>query len=109
MRSIVHPVAVMGRGVAGGEQRPQFDRADAQGLSLPQSDVSTRQPVQGRSADSAAGEALELERASQMIGVNVGLDGAGERQPQVSQNLKVTLDGIDHRIDDRARAGVWTS
>ncbi|CDH43214.1 hypothetical protein BN874_110016 [Candidatus Contendobacter odensis Run_B_J11] len=108
MSSIVHPVAMVSRSMSGRKQRPQLDMAEVKALTLAQADVGAGQLIHRRPADLASGQALELERAAQMIGMNMRVQGIAQGQPQALQHLQIPLGSVNHRINDRARAGVRT-
>ncbi|MEK8090758.1 hypothetical protein [Thermithiobacillus plumbiphilus] len=48
---------------------------------------------------------LELARRGQVVGVDVGVQGIGEFQPQFLQNQQVSLQRIEYRIQQHGLPG----
>jgi hypothetical protein len=80
------------------------DRIDAHVAHLPRHRVDDAmvdawQPLHRRRSNAAADALLQVERRRDVVGVDVRVQGAGEREPQVVQHLQVRLDPVDDRVD----------
>ena len=80
--------------------------ADPQRLVLGHADIGAGQVVDGGVDDLAAGEAAKPAGRGDVVGVDVGVQGAGERQLQLLQHRQVAFDRLDDRIEEHGLPGL---
>ena len=97
---------VMGVGMPRREQRVDFQGANAECLPFADADVPALQVVHRGAGDLAVGDRLELERPAHVVGVDVRLQGMGELQVHLVQDVKVAVRRLHHRVDQHGLAGL---
>ena len=102
--SAVDQIGMMIVGVPGRVERADFDRPDEDRVTLPHRHIDmVRAALLGKSA-LAARPLAQPRCARDMVGVDVRLDRAFQRQPQGREKLQVAFDGLEHRVDQRGLA-----
>jgi hypothetical protein len=65
--------------------RMQGQASNLERLAFLDCHVGAGQAVKGRSGDPAAGSPLQFERTGDMVGMDMGVEGGGERQAEVPE------------------------
>ena len=87
-------------GVPGGATNLECVATKAQHIPMLEVVVHAGHLGHGRHAAERPGLLAQLARAGDVVGVHVGVEGVDELETQLGDELQVSVDALDHRVDD---------